>query len=135
VVALLHAADMLALPARIAPDGDRDGLPNVLLEAMATALPVVATPVSAIPEAVRDGTDGLLVPPDDPAALAAALAHLARAPGERSRLGAAARARMVASFASQAGLDRLAARLGAPQPPRAPAPAAIVACASPSTRP
>ncbi len=135
VVALLHQADMLALPARIAPDGDRDGLPNVLLEAMATALPVVATPVSAIPEAVRDGTDGLLVSPDDPAALAAALAHLARAPGERSRLGAAARARMVEGFASQAGLDRLAARLGAPQPPRAPAPAAIVACASPSTRP
>lgn len=134
VLELLLAADLLALPARIAPDGDRDGLPNVLLEAMATGLPVVATPVSAIPEAVEDERTGLLVPPDDPAALAAALLRLARAPAERSRLGAAARARMVEGFASRAGLDRLAARLGAPHRPPAPAAGAIVACASPSTR-
>lgn len=62
-----------ALASRVAPNGDRDGIPNVLVEAMATGTPVVATNVSAIPELVEDRTSGLLVPPDDPPALAAAL--------------------------------------------------------------
>ena len=52
-------------------DGDRDGLPNVIMEAMSQELPVVATEVGAIPEVVVDGDTGRLVPPDDPAALAA----------------------------------------------------------------
>lgn len=135
VIALLQAADLFALPARIAADGDRDGLPNVLLEAMATGLPIVATPVSAIPEAVEDGRNGILVPEEDPPALAAAILRLARDPGERCRLGAAARATMVAGFSDQSGLDRLAARLSAPQAsPEPPVPAGA-ACASPSTRP
>lgn len=135
VIALLQVADLLALPARIAADGDRDGLPNVLLEAMATALPVVSTPVSAIPEAVQDGGNGLLVPPDDPHALAEALLRLARSPAERRRLGIAARATVVERFASRSGLDLLAARLGAPRQTPALTAATIVACASPSTRP
>lgn len=134
VVALLRAADLFALPSRIAADGDRDGLPNALLEAMASALPVVATPVSAIPEAVEDGRTGLLVPPDDPAALASALARLARDPQLRHRLGSAARAMVLTRFSGESGLDHLAVRLGAP--PAAPAAAglAVGACASPSTR-
>jgi glycosyltransferase involved in cell wall biosynthesis len=57
-------------------NGDRDGIPNVLMEAMACGLPVVTTPVSGIPEIVRDGFNGRLVPPDDPAALADALQRI-----------------------------------------------------------
>jgi len=133
VIALMQAADLFTLPARIAADGDRDGLPNVLLEAMATGLPVVSTPVSAIPEAVEDGRSGLLVPPDDPPALTAAIERLARDPRLRQQLGTAGREAVLARFTDEAGLDRLAARLGAP--PRAPAAAgsAVGACASPST--
>jgi glycosyltransferase involved in cell wall biosynthesis len=57
-------------------NGDRDGIPNVLMEAMACGLPVVTTPVSGIPEIIKDGVNGRLVPPDDPAALADALLGL-----------------------------------------------------------
>jgi glycosyltransferase involved in cell wall biosynthesis len=134
VIELLRAADLFVLPARIAADGDRDGLPNVLLEAMASALPVVTTPVSAIPEAVEDGRNGFLVPPDDPAALAVAIARLARDPALRRRLGAAARADVVSRFTDEAGLDRLAARLAASLEAEAHTPRAAGACASPSTR-
>jgi colanic acid/amylovoran biosynthesis glycosyltransferase len=134
VIELMRAADLFALPARIAADGDRDGLPNVLLEAMATGLPVVSTPVSAIPEAVEAGRTGLLVPPDDPAALAAAIERLARDPRLRQHLGTAGREAVLARFTDEAGLDRLAARLGTPPPAPAAAGLAVDVCASPSTR-
>ena len=68
-------ATVFCLPCRILP-GDRDGLPNVLVEAMASGLPVVTTGVSGVPELVSHEANGLLVPPDDPAALADALARL-----------------------------------------------------------
>ncbi|MCX8102357.1 MAG: glycosyltransferase family 4 protein [Geminicoccaceae bacterium] len=132
VIARLHAADLFCLPARVAPDGDRDGLPNALLEAMATALPVIATPISAIPEAVEDESTGLLVPPDDADALACAILRLARDPALRTRLGAAGRRLVVARFSGEAGIDRLAARL-ARASREAAAPALATACASPST--
>ncbi len=69
--------DVMALPCRVAPDGDRDGVPVALMEAMARAVPVVTTAVGGIPELVEDGRTGLLVPPDDPDSLRAALARLA----------------------------------------------------------
>jgi len=78
-------------PCRIASDGDRDGLPTVLLEAMARGLPVVATSTIGIPELVRDGETGLLAPPDDPEALAACLLRLRSDPELSARLGRAAR--------------------------------------------
>ncbi|MEO1293298.1 MAG: glycosyltransferase, partial [Pseudomonadota bacterium] len=68
VIAAMQAADLFVLPSRIAGDGDRDGLPNVLMEAASQKLPVISTTVSAIPEFIEKGASGLLVPPSDPAA-------------------------------------------------------------------
>ena len=82
---------MVVLPCRVAANGDRDGMPTVILEAMARGLPVISTDVVGISEAVRPGRTGLLVPPDDPAALAAAIDELLRDAALRVRLGAAGR--------------------------------------------
>jgi glycosyltransferase involved in cell wall biosynthesis len=113
VLAAYRAADLFVLASRIAADGDRDGLPNVLLEAGAMELAVVASRVAAIPELIEDGVNGRLVPADDVAALAAALALLIANPAARLRLGRAARTRVLADFAMAGGADRLAARLRA----------------------
>jgi len=113
VLAAYRAADLFVLASRVAPDGDRDGLPNVLLEAGAMELAVVASRVAAVPELVEDGVNGALVPPDDPAALASALAALITDPAARLRLGRAGRARVLERFATAPGIDRLAARLRA----------------------
>jgi glycosyltransferase involved in cell wall biosynthesis len=88
---LYEESAILCAPCIVARDGDRDGIPNVLVEAMAMGLPVVSTPVSAIPELVQDGTNGLLVPQRDVEALAAALARLIDDPALRARLGDAGR--------------------------------------------
>jgi glycosyltransferase involved in cell wall biosynthesis len=93
VAAELGAATIFALPCRAAPDGDQDGIPVALLEAMAAGLPVVTTAVSGIPEVV-DATVGWIVPPDDPDALAAALREALDDPAEAARRGAAGRARL-----------------------------------------
>ncbi|MEA2246422.1 MAG: hypothetical protein QOH46_951 [Solirubrobacteraceae bacterium] len=69
-------ASAFCLPCRILDNGDRDGIPNVLAEAMASGAPVVTTPISGIPEIVRDGVNGLLVQPDDPEAVADAVLRL-----------------------------------------------------------
>ena len=74
--AAIRQAAALAVPCVVAPDGNRDGLPAVLLEAMALGTPCVATAVTGIPEAVTADHTGLLVPPEDPATLAKALARL-----------------------------------------------------------
>jgi glycosyltransferase involved in cell wall biosynthesis len=81
-------ATVLCAPSRVLSDGDRDGIPNVLVEAMACGLPVVATGISGIPELVEDGVNGLLVAPDDPGELAAAILRVARDPELARRLGA-----------------------------------------------
>lgn len=71
--ALLLGATLLALPSRRLNDGDRDGIPNILLEALALGTPVVTTSASAASEVIADSANGLLVPPDDPTGLANAL--------------------------------------------------------------
>ena len=85
-------------PARIAADGDRDGIPNVLLEAMAMGAAVVATRVSGIPELVIHEVNGLLVAPDDPQALADAIGGLLQQPSRCTALACRARETVVASF-------------------------------------
>jgi glycosyltransferase involved in cell wall biosynthesis len=104
-------ATVYVQPSCIAADGDRDGIPNVLLEAMACGLPVVATRVSGIPELVDDGGNGLLVEPDDPAALAAAIAHLLARPHLCGDLGCRARDAVVSRFDNDRNLQLLCALL------------------------
>jgi glycosyltransferase involved in cell wall biosynthesis len=79
-----------------------------MVEAMAAGLPVVTTPVSGIPELVRDGENGLLVPPDDPSALADALQRLRREPDLAARMGRAAQATVRERFDGDASAQRLA---------------------------
>lgn len=112
VLEALRRADLFALAARVAKDGDRDGLPNAVLEAMALELPVVASEVAALPEAVVPSVTGLLVPPDEPRALAEALAELIRSPAARRALGREGRRRVLETFSFEAGIDRLARRFG-----------------------
>jgi glycosyltransferase involved in cell wall biosynthesis len=84
-----------------------EGLPLALLKAMGAGLPVVATRVSGCREAVADGVNGLLVPPGDPEALAAAILELHRRPEEARRLGDAARRTVAAHYSQEAMLQRL----------------------------
>ena len=108
LVGIYKEATVFALACRILDDGDRDGIPNVLMESMATGLPVVTTPISGIPEVVRGGENGLLVPERDPAALASALDLLLHDGELRRRLGDAARATMVAEMSADAMAQKLA---------------------------
>jgi glycosyltransferase involved in cell wall biosynthesis len=112
--ACYHAADIVALPSRM------EGMPNVVLEAMAHALPVVATDVPGTRDIVRADETGFLVPAEDDAALAAAIARLIEQPALRSAMGDAARARILAEHTwPQAAAAYL--RLADLQPPTAPA--------------
>jgi glycosyltransferase involved in cell wall biosynthesis len=101
-------ATALCLPCRVMSNGDRDGIPNVLVEAMACGLPVVTTAVSGIPELVVDGDNGLLVPPDDPAAVAGSLRRLRDEPELARRLGERGRASVAERFDGDALARQLA---------------------------
>lgn len=105
-------ADLFVLASRIGDDGDRDGLPNVLMEAQSQALACIATDVSAIPELISDDETGLLVPSGDAAALSAAIADLAANPERRLFLGRNGETRVRGSFSFTAGVDRLAEKFG-----------------------
>ncbi|MFV2067335.1 MAG: glycosyltransferase family 4 protein, partial [Pirellulales bacterium] len=76
VIAAIQQASVLAAPCVVGADGNRDGMPTVLLESMALGTPTVATSVTGIPELVRDGETGCLVPEREPRALATALRRL-----------------------------------------------------------
>lgn len=123
VIDAMRRADLFVLPSRIAADGDRDGLPNVLMEAASQKLPIVSTDVSAIPEFVRDGQEAMLVAPSDATALSHAIARLGSDPALGARLADAAHRRLHAAFGMAAGIDIVAARLtealqGRDAPPR-----------------
>ncbi|MGB3245912.1 MAG: glycosyltransferase family 4 protein [Sulfitobacter sp.] len=110
VIAAMRDSDLFVLPSRIAQDGDRDGLPNVLMEAASQKLPILSTPVSAIPEFITDGTHGMLRS-DDPATLASAITEFAAAPTLGPRLADAAHARLLTDFTMSPGIAHLHRRL------------------------
>jgi len=108
----LGAADLFVLSSKVGKDGDRDGLPNVLMEAASQSLPLLATRVSGIPELVESGRTGLLVEPGDIENLAQSLARLIREPGLRRDLGAAAAHKVRESFSLSRNIAGIAERFG-----------------------
>lgn len=110
VIAALRQADLFVLTSVIAGDGDRDGLPNVLMEAASQKLAILSTAVAAIPEFIVDGVHGMLSD-GTPEGIAGGLERLLPDPGLRRRLGGAAYARLRAEFGMAAGIDRLVRRL------------------------
>lgn len=113
VARVLRAAHVCVVPSVPTRDGRREGIPVALMEAAASGVPVVASALSGIPEAIDDGVEGFLVPPGDPQALADAIGRLAADPDLRCRLGAAARRRMAREFSLEANARRLAQRFRA----------------------
>ena len=111
VIAAMREADLFVLPSKIADDGDRDGLPNVLMEAASQKLPILSTAVSAIPEFITDGQHGRLVPPGDADGLAKAIEALAGDDASRAAMAQAAYQRLTQDFGMEAGIDLLEARL------------------------
>jgi len=91
VITCLQEAAVFAVPCVVGADGNRDGLPTVLLEAMALGVPCISTDVTGIPEAIKHDHSGIIVPQKDVAALADSLEHLLSHPQERARLAQQAR--------------------------------------------
>lgn len=98
VITALQSAAVSALPCIVADDGDRDGLPTVLVEAMALGTPCVSTDVTGIPEVVKHGTTGLCIEQRNPEALAEALGLVLENPAMRERLASQARAMIERDF-------------------------------------
>jgi len=109
VARLMAAADLLVMPSLIAPSGDRDGIPNVILEALLCEVPVVASAVSGIPEVIREGDTGWLTTPGDPEALARAVAAALADPAEARRRVKRGRALVAREFDSRKNYARLKA--------------------------
>ncbi len=107
VIARYARASVFVQPSRIGADGDRDGIPNVLLEAMAMGVPVISTPVSGIPEVVGHERTGLLVPPDQPPELARAIARVLDDPRLAEALACAGRDAVTTHFDNDRNLALL----------------------------
>ena len=112
VIFVVREAAVLAAPCVVAEDGNRDGLPTVLLEAMALGTPCVATPVTGIPEVVTDGRTGLLVGEHEPEALAKAIDRLLGDAALRTRLSRSARALIESEFDSSRQAAEVAKSFG-----------------------
>lgn len=104
---IYQRATVFVLPCLLLDNGDRDGIPNVLAEAMAMGIPVVSTAISGIPELIEDGVDGLLVPPRDSDAIAAATRGLLDSPELRRRLSTAGRRKVCQNFDARQTTSRL----------------------------
>jgi glycosyltransferase involved in cell wall biosynthesis len=104
-------ASVFCLPCRVLGNGDRDGIPNVVAEAMACGLPVVTTDRSAATELIDNGTNGFVVPPNDPVAVADAIERLHRNRGLACRIGRNARLRIRERFDGDASVEELATLL------------------------
>ena len=111
VLAELDAGDLFVLPANIARDNDRDGIPNAILEAQGRAVPILACDVGGVSEAVKDKATGRLTTAGDAAQLAARIEELIKDPAQRAKLGNAGYASVSEKFDAEAGYDRIAALL------------------------
>lgn len=109
VPTLFQQAHLFIMPSVITPSGDRDGIPNVILEALLHEVPVVATAVSGLPEVIRPGETGWLVPPGDPRALAQAVMEALTDPVEARRRARAGRELVAREFNSQKNYGQLKA--------------------------
>lgn len=107
IVAAMHGADIFAITPYVTADGDRDGVPNVIVEALASGLPVLSTDVGGVAEAVRHGHNGYLAAPHDITEIARHLRELVADAGLRQRMGVAARTTAEEEF----DVDRAAAEL------------------------
>ncbi len=110
VIAAMRDADLFVLPSRVADDGDRDGLPNVLMEAASQTLPMLTTPISAIPEFITNGVHGMLSD-DAPNALATAMTRFAADPALGPAMAAQAHKRLHVEFTMAPGIAHLQGRL------------------------
>ncbi len=102
-------SDLFILPSRIDETGDRDGLPNVIVEAQSQKLPVISTNISGIPELIDNNENGILLEPDDVAGLAAAIETLCRDPKRRAEMGEAGDAKVRTQFSHSQTIDALIA--------------------------
>ncbi len=116
VLEAYREADLFVLPCRVAADGDRDGLPNVLVEAQSQALACISTTVGGVPELIEDGVNGVLVPPDDASALSRALLRVVRDPASRAAWGKAGMERVARGFDASASVAELARLLSDGEP-------------------
>ncbi len=110
VLNALQEADIFTLASRIAEDGDRDGLPNVLMEAQSQRSAILSTRVSAIPELIDDERTGLLVEQRDPAALAEKMERLIISPELRQSLSEAGDQKLRQEFGADSWIEKLAAQ-------------------------
>jgi len=111
VIERYKKASMFVLPCIKSKDGNLDGIPNVLFEAMSMEIPVISTRVSAIPELINDNENGLLVTPNDPGTLAEAMKKLIESPQLASNLGRNGRESVLANFDVESNVYRFAATL------------------------
>lgn len=116
VLQAYRAADIFVLASRITDDGDRDGLPNVLMEAQTQGLCCVSTDISGIPELIQSGKTGVLIQSGDVADLSEQLRLLILDPARRQQLALAGRERVSSVFDMHRGIDQLVELFGAPTP-------------------
>ena len=112
MIAKYEIADLFVLASLVAKDGDRDGLPNVLMEAQSQGLSCLSTRVSAVPELIENDVTGVLVEPGQIDALKIALEHLITDPDMRERLGKAGETRVRETFSHEQNLELLAHKFG-----------------------
>ena len=108
---MMRNCDLFVLPCRVATTGDKDGIPVVLMEAMASGVCVISGDLPSIRELVADDETGAMVEPGEVAALVSAIERLASNPTDRARLAAAGRGRVVAEFSAEVNLERIASAL------------------------
>ena len=107
VIKLYAEADIFALPCQITEDGDRDGIPNVLIEAMAMEVPVVSTDISGISELIEHKVNGILIPEKNPQALAAELEELLTQPQLIKQLKKSSRNKVLRQFSLDKNIKQI----------------------------